>query len=55
MEMLYILLLAGTVGILWLKPQHERLAWALFIISSILSIGIFLGVEHLYLVPMGNI
>lgn len=55
MEMLYILLLAVPVGILWLRPKRENLAWIFFVLSSLLCVFIFLGVEHTSILPPGNI
>lgn len=55
MEFLYLTLLAAVIAIIWLKPEKERLAWTLFIVSSLICVCIFLGVEHGYLVPLGNI
>lgn len=55
MEMLYILLLAVPVGILWLRPERENLAWIFFVLSSLLCVFIFLGVEHTSILPPSNI
>lgn len=55
MEMLMLLLLAGSVFLLWRKPEKEKAAWRLFLAASAVCVFLFILDVHTYLVPMGNI
>jgi peptidoglycan/LPS O-acetylase OafA/YrhL len=55
MEFLNFLLMLAAVWLLWRRPERERLAFGLLIVSCIIMMVLFLIGTHTSLVPGVNI
>jgi multisubunit Na+/H+ antiporter MnhC subunit len=55
MELLNFLLILAAVWLLWRRPERERLAFGLLIVSCIIMAILFLIGTHTSLVPRVNI
>ena len=55
MEFLNFLLVLGIAWIVWRRPERERLAFGLLVLSSILMALLFLVGTHTSLVPGVNL
>ena len=55
MEFLTFLLILAAAWLIWRRPERERLAFGLLIVSCVIMIVLFLIGTHTALVPRVNI